>query len=351
MTVEISQSAESDIRSIYDLYQSTVGALPFYALPFDKFQELVVEPRSTIFVARNKSASIIGFALCVLIRTGSATAKAAQHLKGCLSLLIVDPSHRCQGIGSALHTEALSFLNSKVFASLSLSHPIPNHGTLQLGSTFPRFFPGVPNGPEFDDAAAFFKKRGWTYGKEDSIDLYRTVVSGKALDFHNLTKRAEENGLTFRSPRQEDEEALYKLEKENFDNSTGWPDAFPDLIDSGHRDDVWCVFTKEGRLIGATVAALAPDPESNDRENPFHASLAWPRTLGKRCGVIACVGIASAERGNGAGVALVATALNNLALRGADGCFIDWVHLDGFYELVGFKQWERSYREASREVR
>ena len=47
---------------------------------------------------------------------------------------------------------------------------------------------------------------------------------------------------------------------------------------------------------------------------------------------------------------MVATALSNLAKRGADGCFVDWVHLDGFYELVGFKQWERSYREASRWV-
>ena len=55
-------------------------------------------------------------------------------------------------------------------------------------------------------------------------------------------------------------------------------------------------------------------------------------------------------RGNGAGVALVATATSHMAVRGADGCFIDWVGIKGFYELVGYKKWERGYRGAGRWV-
>ena len=223
MRIQASQLAkDADIKPIYELYQGTIGRVPFYSLPLAKFASLVVEPRSTIFTASDSASpgSITGFALCVLIRTGSVSSESSQHLKGCLSLLIVDPSHRNRGIGSALHSKAIEFLTEKVVESLPLSKPVPKHGNLQLGSTFPRFFPGVPNGEEFDTAASFFKSRGWTYGKEDSIDLYRTVEPGKAIDFTNLTKRAEEAGVTFRSPLPEDEEALHRLQKDNFDNST-----------------------------------------------------------------------------------------------------------------------------------
>jgi beta-N-acetylhexosaminidase len=45
------------------------------------------------------------------------------------------------------------------------------------------------------------------------------------------------------------------------------------------------------------------------------------------------------------------TALEYLAERGADGCFVDWVSLQGWYEKVGFGKWARGYREAWRDVR
>jgi beta-N-acetylhexosaminidase len=45
---------------------------------------------------------------------------------------------------------------------------------------------------------------------------------------------------------------------------------------------------------------------------------------------------------------MVASAVLDLARRGADGCFIDWVHLDGFYQKCGFVPWERPYWEAQR---
>lgn len=64
---------------------------------------------------------------------------------------------------------------------------------------------------------------------------------------------------------------------------------------------------------------------------------------GSTCGIIACVGVAASTRGSGAGVAMVASATQNLIDRGADGCFIDWVDMDGFYEKCGYKKWEKAY--------
>ncbi len=45
---------------------------------------------------------------------------------------------------------------------------------------------------------------------------------------------------------------------------------------------------------------------------------------------------------------MVSSAVNRLAQRGADGCFVDWVQLKGFYQKAGFQKWEKGYLEASR---
>ena len=47
---------------------------------------------------------------------------------------------------------------------------------------------------------------------------------------------------------------------------------------------------------------------------------------------------------------MVASATQNLIDRGADGCFIDWVDMDGFYEKCGYKKWQKAYYGAWRWV-
>ena len=64
---------------------------------------------------------------------------------------------------------------------------------------------------------------------------------------------------------------------------------------------------------------------------------------GKSCGCIGCVGISAKRREAGAGSGLVASAMMEMQRRGADGCFIDWVSMKGFYERFGVKQWEAGY--------
>lgn len=70
-------------------------------------------------------------------------------------------------------------------------------------------------------------------------------------------------------------------------------------------------------------------------------------TSGKACGAIACVGVSAAARGTGAGVGMTASAMLDLERRGADGVFIDWVSMLGFYERFGVRAWEAPYTDAS----
>lgn len=72
--------------------------------------------------------------------------------------------------------------------------------------------------------------------------------------------------------------------------------------------------------------------------------------LGAKCGGIACVGVTAKSRGDGAGVGMVASAVQRLTSRGADGCFIDWVSMVGFYERFGLRQWEAAYVNSERDV-
>lgn len=53
---------------------------------------------------------------------------------------------------------------------------------------------------------------------------------------------------------------------------------FPRLIDSGRLSDIHVAWDKEGKIVGATVAALYKDGE---KASPMHDALAWPITLGQ----------------------------------------------------------------------
>lgn len=210
-----------DIGPLHALYQHSLAkAVPAYSLPIDRFRFLFSDERCRVFVATDFQEKIAGLALTSLIRSGSESCKSGQHLKGSLVLLIIDPAHQNKGIGSALHDAALDYLRTSIRPSLALSDPVPNEGELQLGSIFPRFFPGVPDGLEFEGAIKWFTKRGWKFSQHKSIDLHRGISPGEVIDIESQTRRARENGITFRSPKPEEDEELYDLQRSAFDTFT-----------------------------------------------------------------------------------------------------------------------------------
>lgn len=206
--------SSTDAPALHALWQSTVATThPAYALPASTFASLLSAPLADVYVARSPSSpDPVGFALTYLIRAGGAHNPAAQHYKGSLAALIVHPSHRRQGVGEALHTAALTGLETAVLASLTSSVPVPKEGELQLGSTFPRIFPGLPKLDGVEDAKRWLAKRGWDFPGSEAIDLYGRVPTG--VDQEQFKKLPASHGVTFRAAVPHDEMKVIEFEKE-----------------------------------------------------------------------------------------------------------------------------------------
>jgi beta-N-acetylhexosaminidase len=217
--VTIYESAsKTSADDLYDIWQSTVGRISTYNLSQEKFASLLSAPSSRVFQV-TKSGSTKGFAITYLIRDGAASDITRRHFKGSLALLAVHPDYQGQGIGFALHEAALQHLESEVRKSFELSVPRATQSQVQLGSIFPRIFPGLPEGQEFDQAYQWFAKRGWPFQHDISIDLYQPV-SSKYKAAQKIMDKSLSLGIRFAVPEEKDDASLYDLQVSNFGSFT-----------------------------------------------------------------------------------------------------------------------------------
>ena len=107
-------------------------------------------------------------------------------------------------------------------------------------------------------------------------------------------------------------------------------------------EDIMVVFDSEGQQIAWTLMC-SPKSKMCD----FFAFLPL---AGENSGLIACVGVDKNVRGGGVGMLLMMAAMENLKARGAEGIFIDWVVIRGFYEKLGYEVW-REYEAFELQVR
>ena len=199
---------------MHEIWQQTLGRVSAYRLPLDKFASLLDVPLSRVFQVVI-DGYVQGFAITYLIRSGAASNAANQHLKGSLASLAVHPAYQGQGIGTALHDAALQYLEKEVRRSLTLSVPAASKSELQLGSIFPRIFPGLPEGEEFDHAGQWFTKRGWKFSSDISIDLYQPISSEYRIS-KTITDKPYSLGIRFGSPQKNDDEGLFLLQNSTF---------------------------------------------------------------------------------------------------------------------------------------
>lgn len=155
----------------------------------------------------------LGFAVAYIVKVTS-SANPDTKVKGSLGALIVSPEHRGQGIGSTLHDAAVTYMEKKVRESLLAQA----EGSLQLGSTFPRIFPGLPDVEYLQPARDWFRKRGWTIGEPDAIDLYSSLPND--VNYDPFISEARKHGVEFRHARPADREALMRMEFTEFDSFT-----------------------------------------------------------------------------------------------------------------------------------
>lgn len=193
-----------------------------------------------------------------------------EVLVGSIAALMVRASHRGQGIGSILHTEALrSFKRTR------------GVGRLQLGSTFPRLLYGVPIG---HSSESWFQRKGWQMdgtglgtGKE-ACDWVLAFDEWPTAGFPTI------GGVTFRACRFADfDRVLEVVERESERNGNmGWYDQYAKLADSTCMTDIMLGW--RGNEIVATAITYVLNSD-----NPCAEDLPWPGSISEGTGGVTCI--------------------------------------------------------------
>jgi beta-N-acetylhexosaminidase len=188
-------NAETDLDGIGSVWKE---ALPTYVLPADSLHALIVRDNAHHFVARVGS-DLVGFCLAYTDAHGEPN---PVHI----AVLAVAPKYQSQGIGTALLNETRSYFRKQL-----------NIHCLKLGSTFPRFWPGVPR--ELPGAQEFFIHRGFRLSSPEarSVDLYRDIRSFQSPE--RYINRARDRGFRFAPLRPEDYDECLVGQRKNFSHN------------------------------------------------------------------------------------------------------------------------------------
>lgn len=175
------------------------AALPTYALPVDSLRELISAPNGQHFVARIDS-EVVGFCLAYLNSFGPPT---PVHI----AAVAVSPKHQGHGIGTALLTEARSHFRNKF-----------NTNCLKLGSSFPRFWPGIPKDLP-NEVQQFFISRGFRLSplSARSTDLFQDIRNFQSPE--KYVSRAQERGFRFAPLQPEDYDDCLVGQRKNFSDN------------------------------------------------------------------------------------------------------------------------------------
>ncbi|KAI5849546.1 glycoside hydrolase superfamily [Morchella snyderi] len=311
-----------DLFASADLWRDCLGRK--WPLDASTLSALLDRPgQSKHFVVRHTmTKELLGLAVTYTIQSGR------DELIGSLALLIVRPTHRNSGIGRSLHDVALRHLSKQ-----------PGMTSLQLGSIFPRIFPGLPVDLPAEDLS-WFSHRGWKLGDKFIYDLMMKVDSWTVPE--GIFGPLQEKGVSFGCCNANQFDALLDFEEKNFSTYTGWVEKYHSLKATDDIADAMIAYTSEG-IVGA---AFIFSPVGN---NQMSRDVPWPKVIGERVGGLACLGVGPEYRGQGVGLGLICAAILELKQRGMRACFVDWVDLQGTYEQLGFTQWGK-YREIWRNV-
>lgn len=300
-------NADRDMDQVIDLWHRL---LPQYAVPVDRLKDLLLRSNAKHFSAYS-NGNLIGFVATYV------------NEEGFISALLVDPAHQCRGVGSALISHARRYLRTEA-----------NAQAVTIGSSSPRFWPGVPYDiPE--QARSFFIHRGFVPASGPSSRDYTTDLATykppeKVLD------RAAKSGITFMPWKKEHNDECIANQRELFGKNPVWFGAYERLAQADQHSQVMVAIDEfTGNQVGWT---LMQEPNFGMSQD-----LAFQTVLGAKTGQIGCVGVHPDARNKGVGLALIAHAALDLKRRGMERVFIDWVTHVNWYERAGFDVW-REYR-------
>jgi beta-N-acetylhexosaminidase len=185
--------AEKDLDAMVDVW---TAALPTYALPSDSLRSLIAQPNAHHHIAR-VGAELAGFCLAYINYHGDPNTAY-------IAAVAVHPKYQHRGIGTVLLAETRASFRAQF-----------GFNRLKLSSSFPRFWPGVPQDlPE--SVQEFFIHRGFRLSPPGarSVDLYQDIRNFQAPE--KYMARAQEGGFYFAPLQEEDYEACLVEQRRNF---------------------------------------------------------------------------------------------------------------------------------------
>lgn len=308
---------DDDLEQIAALWNDVFGN--DWPLRKDKINLVLQRAKSAKhLVARDVRGKIVGFVATQII-----IADGKKH--GQLMLLMVSPLNRGKGAGTLLHDAALEYFREQ------------GADRIKLGSTYPRFFPGVPeDGADGTRAQQFFSRRGWRMDDGLVHDLVGEVQSYKIPE--KIENRMIKEKIWFGRVKPSETWELYAFQQRNFPS---WLSTYQHHVELGDYQDL--IVARQDNENGRIIASLILNTTHVSHE--YRSDLIWTddKLFGEKSGGMACVGVAEEERGRGIGIGIVAHANWLLRQRGVAKSYVDWVELLDFYSRVGYKTW-RSYR-------
>jgi GNAT superfamily N-acetyltransferase len=224
---------------------------------------------------------------------------------GSIPLLLVDPAHQRQGVGTRLLEAGMARLGEL------------GARTVGLGSGGDDYiWPGVPD--NLPGAVGFFEARGWEFD-HTVMDLVADLRGYQAPA--GVGERAGSAGVSI-----EVMAGPQRAEVMAFEAAT-----FPDWVVWFERLDSSVLVARD--RPGAVVGTLL-------FRGPLGATIYEP-LLGPEAGTIGCVGVAPRAQGSGVGSAMVARASELLRDAGTRACHIGWTRREQFYTRLGYRPWRR----------
>lgn len=292
-----------------------------WPLSFEDFSLILsrMQQPQHFVVLDQANKELIGFAATQTVTEGNC---------GQLALLIVHPKYQGKGIGTLLNDHCLELFRK-------------NGSSVMLGAGYPRFFCGVPVDDKIgQEAQGFFRRRGYTF--QDNVEIWDLIGDLSEYEIPAaLTTRMEKEKIWFGAIDETSAEELFAFQDKYFQY---WLSTYKHHAELGDYHDL--LVAREGDKDGKIIASLVL--YTNEGSHKYRTDLVWthPDLFGAGSGGMACVGVASEERGRGIGLGIVAYANKVLKERGVKKSYVDWVELVDFYRRTGYQTW-RSYRLAS----
>ncbi|KAM7189622.1 hypothetical protein V8F20_010056 [Naviculisporaceae sp. PSN 640] len=322
-----------DMDAIYRLWCQCVPES--YKLSPYMFQSLLHRDGYAMhYLVREPGTSeIVGFCATYTTYVDS----GAERLLGSMAAILVQPSYRNRGIGLSLHNHALQQLTK-------------TRGVcrLQLGSTLPRLFYGLPIDSPAED---WFRRRNWPIHPHSSEPGTGQEVCDWLLKFEDWpAPDYRPSGLTFRPCEPGEFDMVLEMvdtDSKRKDN-VGWYDQYLKLAGTMHVRDI--ILGLEGGRIVATALTYV-----KTRGSPVAEDLPWAATIADDVGGVTCICILDDEPSNASKrdsimLRLLDSSIRLLSEQGMRKMFIDAVKggEEGF-QSMGFQKWAR-YREVWRDV-